>query len=106
VSKCQQVLERWPSHRRQELLTAVEQQSDSGKAGSVTHYYDPLEDDPSVSRFIELARQEAESLVLSKDGRQFGHCFRVWDTMQRILHERHGIEWLTPAQLNPSIAFD
>jgi hypothetical protein len=38
VSKSRQVLERWPSHRRQELLAAVEQQSDSGKAGDVTHY--------------------------------------------------------------------
>ena len=106
VSKCKLVLDRWPSRRRVELLAAVERQSDSRMAGSVTHYHDPLEDDASVSYIIEAARQEAESLVLSKDGRQFGHCFRVWRTMQSILRERHAIDWMTPADLNPGVSFD
>ena len=86
-------------HHRRQLLTAIEQQSGPT-------YHDPIEDDPSVASLFAQVRREAQSIVEAEGGPRLGRCHQVWHIVQRTLRERHGIEWLTPAQLNPGVAFD
>jgi len=92
-------LSKLSDHHRRQLLTAIEQQSGPT-------YHDPIEDDPSVAPVFAQVRQEVESLVQAEGGRYLGRCHRIWHLTQRMLRERHGIEWFTPAQLNPGVAFD
>lgn len=35
-----------------------------------------------------------------------GSCHLYWETKQRILKEEYGIEWKTPAEMNPNVAYD
>lgn len=37
---------------------------------------------------------------------QLGSCHTLWDIQKRILKEKYGITWYTPAELNPDIKFD
>lgn len=37
---------------------------------------------------------------------QLGSCHTLWDIHKRILKEKYGITWYTPAELNPDIKFD
>jgi len=35
-----------------------------------------------------------------------GRCHGVWKKMKEILRTEHGIEWYSPAEMNPKVAFD
>ena len=37
---------------------------------------------------------------------QLGSCHRLWALQKRILKEKYGITWYTPAELNPEIKYD
>ena len=37
---------------------------------------------------------------------QLGSCHTLWDIQKRILKEKYGITWYTPAELHPEIKFD
>ncbi len=37
---------------------------------------------------------------------QMGDCHSIWGLKQRLLRTKHGIEWQTPAELNPDVLFD
>ena len=37
---------------------------------------------------------------------QLGSCHTLWDIQKRILKEKYGITWYTPAELNPDVKFD
>jgi hypothetical protein len=68
---------------------------------------DPIEDNPAVRPFLQLADQEAEAeLATCGIGQEFGSCHTFWHTKKRILKEKYGIDWRTPAEMNPHIAFD
>lgn len=86
--------------------------------------HDPLEDDPDLQpifedvrlqacqevdrghrqRMIELQNTSPKVADLFRSGR--GRCHQQWLVMQRILREKYGIEWMTPAEMNPFIIFD
>ncbi|MDE6013283.1 MAG: hypothetical protein K2G91_11255 [Prevotella sp.] len=38
--------------------------------------------------------------------RQMGLCFRIWSVKRDLLKEKYGIEWRSPAQMNPRVLFD
>lgn len=38
--------------------------------------------------------------------RQMGLCFRIWSAKRELLKEEYGIEWKSPAQMNPRVRFD
>lgn len=38
--------------------------------------------------------------------RHMGLCFRIWSAKQELLAEEYGIEWRSPAQMNPRVRFD
>jgi len=66
---------------------------------------DPIEEDPHLRRVVAKARREAE-LHLADWPKEMGYCFVLWGEMKRILREEHGIDWRTPAEMNPNILFD
>ena len=37
---------------------------------------------------------------------QIGSCHRLWTMQKKILKEKYGITWYTPAELHPEIIFD
>lgn len=38
--------------------------------------------------------------------RQMGFCFLYWSAKMDLLREEYGIEWHSPAQMNPNVIFD
>ncbi|MFO0803473.1 MAG: hypothetical protein U0791_10180 [Gemmataceae bacterium] len=79
------------------------QSDDAGEGIRIRH--DPIEDEPHVHPLLKLAEQEAESLLKDEPRRMgFGHAFAA--TKKQILRQKYGIEWRTPAEMNPHIAFD
>ena len=69
--------------------------------------YDPIQDNPVIRPLIEAAASKAEQLLEHDPRRgQMGFCFVHWATMKKILREAHGIDWKTPAELNPDVLFD
>lgn len=67
--------------------------------------YDPIEDDPSAQPALRAAEREAKE-VLKDAPRGMGFCHWHWGTKKAILKEKYRIEWRTPAELNPQVAFD
>ena len=37
---------------------------------------------------------------------QLGSCHTLWALQKRILKEKYGITWYTPAELHPEIKYD
>jgi len=69
--------------------------------------YDPIEYDPKFSEVIQAAQSEAVSVVESSGNvRVLGRCQYIWWEQERILKEKHGITWFSPAQMNPDIMMD
>ena len=74
---------------------------------------DPFGDDPesmkvSMSKKIEEAKrllpsnpEQAAELFM-----QLGCCHTIWALQKRILKEKYGITWYTPAELHPDIRYD
>nr|MDO8115629.1 hypothetical protein [Candidatus Sigynarchaeota archaeon] len=71
--------------------------------------HDPIEDDPAFNDRIKAAEKEASRLLKRskriKEG-QLGYCHAFWGAKKRILREKYGIEWKSPAELNPYTKFD
>ena len=68
---------------------------------------DQLYEDPAMRARIKAAKQEAEQLLEYDPLRgQMGFCHLYWATVKRILRERHGIDWKSPAEMNPDVFFD
>lgn len=68
--------------------------------------YDPIEDDPAVQPFLQAAEKEAKSAEELQGSRPKGWTHGFWRVKKRILKEKYGIDWRTPAELNPDWAFD
>lgn len=47
--------------------------------------------DPTMARFLSIGR---------------GMCHRIWRETKLLLKSEHGIEWRSPAELNPDTMFD
>ena len=80
--------------------------------------FDPLESDPNKRETIriayELAIDAAEAEIRAefpgsgfcRDDLMMGFCHVVWRHKKRILREQFGLEWQSPAELNPHIWYD
>ncbi len=116
LEHCKLQLERLTFPQFTKLLCAI-----SNQRGPVFH--DPIEDDAGFTATIESVRREAEVLAdeeVERKRQEYrqtgleslefmlrrGHCRRTWLIMQRLLRERHGIEWFTPAQMCPGVCMD
>lgn len=69
-----------------------------------TSAYDPQEDDPALN----AAFLEADRVAVRKHRwvSGMGHCHYVWEEKERVLRDRFGIEWKSPARMNPDITYD
>lgn len=68
---------------------------------------DPQEYDAEKKKLIEAARTEAE-FAMKQDGtiNLEGSCHILWERQQKILKEKYGVIWRSPADMNPDIMFD
>ncbi len=68
---------------------------------------DPQEKDPQKKKLIQAAETEAE-FTMTQDGtiKLEGSCHILWGRQQKILKERYGIKWSSPAEMNPDVMFD
>lgn len=68
--------------------------------------YDPIEDDPAVQPFLRAAEQEAREAPENQGERPKGWVHGFWRVKKRILKEKYGVDWQSPADMNPRVAFD
>lgn len=71
--------------------------------------YDPIEKSQKYRKVIKEVEKEAEKIIEERFPglkNQLGYCYSFWDEKKRILKEKHGIDWKTPAELNLSTLFD
>jgi hypothetical protein len=99
VLDCKRVLEYSEQNLYEKLVTAMHTQAEK-------HYFhDPIEDEPQTGMLARAAFAEAER-ELSDEKRTLGFCHHVWATVKRILREAHGVDWLSPREMNPGQHFD
>ena len=67
---------------------------------------DPIEDEAAVKQAFAIAEQEAEASLGEVLKEQMGYCHLFWAEKASILKVRFGIEWFSPAQMNPGVLFD
>ncbi|MBO5788651.1 MAG: hypothetical protein J6R42_01760 [Clostridia bacterium] len=66
--------------------------------------HDPIEDTPE----FQAIKDELEQKIIAKIGKNsgMGYCHLYWATKREILKKDYGIEWNSPAVLNPGFRFD
>ena len=66
--------------------------------------HDPIEDTPE----FQAIKNELEEKIVERIGerRGLGYCHLYWSAKRSILKEEYGIEWKSPAMLNPHVIFD
>ena len=65
---------------------------------------DPIEDDPKYKDILLSVDKEIDKQL--GDFRPMGYCHVYWSMKKQILKEKHGIEWLSPTDLNPTKEYD
>jgi hypothetical protein len=75
----------------------------SHKGGRLKH--DPQEDDPKLRSAFQEAEAYAERRM-AKQPHRFGEVHECWRLQQEFLLKTYGIHWKTPADMNPTVAFD
>jgi Kunitz/Bovine pancreatic trypsin inhibitor domain len=69
--------------------------------------YDPMEDDPRYAGIFKTIDAEVkESLAADPRYGRRGSVHIYWDTKQRLLKQKYGIDWRSPGELNPQVIFD
>jgi hypothetical protein len=70
-----------------------------------TDKHDPIEDDPAMKPIFAAVDREVNDAT--RDGPRGGGYVHVgWGMKKRLLKEKHGIDWRTPAEMNPGVFFD
>lgn len=66
--------------------------------------YDEVED----TLPYKMISDELDELIKKEigPGGYMGYCHLYWATKKQILKEKYGIEWHSPAELNPHVMFD
>ena len=97
---CKELLAALPEDAR---LRYVEHYERSG-----LHFLiNPLELDLTAAKLITEVRREAEDLYERGEfGKRMGSGGKMHHWMQQELARRHDIQWRTPWQMNPGVAFD
>lgn len=82
----------------------------------VYRYFGPIRHDsqeadtikgPIIRRVLrESDRQVVAEFEQKYGGRRLGMCHRVWHVAKTRLREEYQIDWRTPAEMNPFVAFD
>lgn len=65
---------------------------------------DPIENDPKYKEIIRQVDEEVKAEL--GDSGPMGFCHLAWGLKKKILLERYGISWKSPADMNPFTEFD
>ncbi len=65
----------------------------------------PLDTNAHFQSVIAVADELAETEV-GDSASEMGGCHLLWAAKKRILKTQFGLEWQTPAELNPDVCFD
>ena len=86
-------------YRGRTFTEAIEDYRKTGSAGE-----DPVE---YTDRYL-LIEPELERLIREEtgEGDYLGYCHVYWEAKKRILREKFGIRWKSPAERYPGIMFD
>jgi len=69
--------------------------------------HDPIEDDPIMQLYLEMAEEEAHAELAAKGWvRGFGYGPLLDMAKKRILRQKYQIEWKTLQEMNPGWTFD
>ena len=95
-----QFLESLPEEKRVAYVEHME-------ANNYSLLIDPVELEPAVQIVLSELLREADQLREQGEfGRGMGSGGRQLGWVKHQLHERHGITWRTPREMNPDCAFD
>jgi hypothetical protein len=64
---------------------------------------DPIEFDEIFGPLVKAAEVKAEKNI---NYNEMGACHLIWEEQARILKEEHGIDWYSPAEMNPFTLYD
>ncbi len=69
---------------------------------------DSLCDDPEYKEIErEVEKKAREIMAQSEMGEVYlGSCHKLWEYKKQIFKNEYGIDWLSPAELNPHVMFD
>ena len=77
--------------------------------GEIINRESPHREEYTIGRidYIKAAELEAEAELENSIFRnQVGFCHVFWATQKRILKDKYGIDWKTPAEENPQNCYD
>lgn len=100
VGRAKELLFAMSPNIRERVLLAVKQK------GGRRLLVDPIETDPVLAGKVREAADEANQAADLAGHQGIGRCHFVWAIQKKILAERHGVTWLSPADINPAVAFD
>jgi len=92
--------------RAQRLAARIEQAEQTQTGGDGLHIlHNPIEDDSQIAPLIKSAEKKAEKQIRAY-GIIMGRCHMLWAAKRQILQEEYGVEWFSPAEMNPNVCFD
>ncbi len=91
------ILEEMQPKLRKRVLLAVQTQDPEDELR------DPIELDEIFGPLVEAAAAKAEQNVNYKE---MGACHMIWEEQARILKVEYGIDWYSPAEMNPFSIYD
>ena len=72
--------------------------------------HDPIEDDPKHAQIFEEVVREIKASMrregLPDEPAFLGWCHMYWGYKKQILRDKYGIDWKSPAELNPGTIYD
>jgi len=80
-------------------------QTSSHRDNNLQH--DPIEDEPKYRHIFETNNAEVRDILKDhpmRNHRRGVHIF--WNTKKKLPKEKYGIDWRSPAEMNPYIIFD
>ena len=66
---------------------------------------DPVEDTEEFKKVEKEVDAQAEEMAKAYKG-MLGYCHKFWYAKKKILKEKYGIDWHTPAEICPWIHYD
>lgn len=111
VLDCRQLLRNASPLFYARFLEAIGSQTVNREEGRIPFLHDPIEDLPEFAEALATVRQrvaaELEPEYRDRDsfGRR-GSCHRFWRMQELLLREEYGIEWFSPARMNPHRLID
>ena len=66
--------------------------------------FDPQEDDPHLRKLFDAADVAVDQQLTMPQ--QMGFIRYFWEVKKKFLNETYGIDWKSPAELNPRVAYD